>query len=459
MGIGNALVDVLSHEDEAFLDAHGLVKGSMTLVDTERAEALYAAMGRAIEASGGSAANTISGIASFGGRAAFIGRVFDDQLGTVFAHDLRAIGAAFRCAPATEGPPTGRCLIVVTPDAERTMNTYLGASEFLGPEDVDGDLVAAAQVTYLEGYLFDRPEAQEAYWKASRIAHDAGRRVSLTLSDTFCVERHSEAWRTPGRRPGRHPLRQRGRGDGALRGRLRRRRARAREGRRRDRRRHLRRRRARSSCTTGDVIEVPAHPVERVVDTTGAGDLYAAGFLFGFTAGRPLDVVRPARLDGGHRRARPHRHRAPACRSPQLARGRRPVTDPDPWALVGGAATAIAERTGVERHDVLVVLGSGWTPAADRFGDDDRRGADRRAARVPRRRGWPATPARCARSTPTAAGAILVLLGRVHAYEGHDLAAVVHAVRAAVRGGLRDGRASPTPPAGCARACTWASRC
>ena len=191
MGIGNALVDVLTHEDDAFIEANGLVKGSMTLIDTERAEALYAAMGRAHRGVG--------------------------RLGR--QHDLRhrqlrrarpptsagsSTTSSARCSPttsgppawcsaarrATEGPPTGRCLIVVTPDAERTMNTYLGASEFLGPEDVDGDLIAAAQVTYLEGYLFDRPEAQEAYWKASRIAHDAGRRVSLTLSDTFCVERH-----------------------------------------------------------------------------------------------------------------------------------------------------------------------------------------------------------------------------------------------------------------------------
>ena len=262
----------------------------MTLIDTDRAEALYAAMGRAIEASGGSAANTISGIASFGGQAAYIGRVFDDQLGAVFAHDLRATGVTFRCAAATEGPPTGRCLIVVTPDAERTMNTYLGASEFLGPEDVDGDLIAAAQVTYLEGYLFDRPEAQEAYWKASRIAHDAGRRVSLTLSDTFCVERHKEAWRSlvadqvdilfanEGEAMALYDVSTRSttviehvKADveiGAI------------------------------TCGPtgslvvhdGEVIEIAAHPVAQVVDTTGAGDLYAAGFLYGLTTGRSLEA-------------------------------------------------------------------------------------------------------------------------------------------------------------------------
>ena len=288
VGIGNALVDVLSHEDDAFIEAHGLVKGSMTLIDTDRAEVIYAAMGGGIEASGGSAANTISGIASFGGRAAYIGRVFDDQLGAVFAHDLRATGAEFECAPATDGPPTGRCLIVVTPDAERTMHTYLGSSELLGPEDVDGDLIASAKITYLEGYLFDKAEAQEAYWKASRIAHDAGRRVSLTLSDTFCVERHKEAWRTLVTDQVDVLFANEGEAmalygvdsiDAVL--------------------EHVAADVEIGAVTCGpkgslilhggEVIEIAAHPAERVVDTTGAGDLYAAGFLYGLTSGRSLE--------------------------------------------------------------------------------------------------------------------------------------------------------------------------
>jgi sugar/nucleoside kinase (ribokinase family) len=286
VGIGNALVDVLSHETEEFIQAHGLVKGSMTLIDTERADQLYDAMGPGIEASGGSAANTISGIASFGGKAAYIGRVFDDQLGTVFAHDMRSTGVVFRSAPAVDGPPTGRCLIVVTPDAQRTMNTYLGSSEFFGPEHVDSDLIASAQVTFLEGYLFDRPEAKEAYWKASRVAHDAGRRVALTLSDTFCVERHREAWRDLvadqvdilfANEHEALALYEVDTFDEAL--------AAARAD---VEVAAITRGAAGSVVARGEeLVEVEAHPVE-VVDTTGAGDLYAAGFLFGFTHDRSL---------------------------------------------------------------------------------------------------------------------------------------------------------------------------
>lgn len=287
VGIGNALVDVLSHETDDFVDTQGLVKSAMTLIEPDRAEQLYAAMGPGIELSGGSAANTIAGVASFGGRSAYMGRVFDDQLGAVFAHDLRAQGVIFNNKPAIEGPPTGRCLIVVTPDAHRTMNTCLGASAFFGPGDVDADLVRSGQVTFLEGYLFDRPESQEAYWVASKYAHEADRKVALTLSDLFCVERHHDAFLPLVRERidilfaneaeacalwGCDEVGaavERARAEVAI------------------------------ACITlsekGSVVvagtetyEIPAQPVE-VVDTTGAGDLYAAGFLYGYTAGRPLD--------------------------------------------------------------------------------------------------------------------------------------------------------------------------
>lgn len=288
VGIGNALVDVLTHEDDTFLAAHGLVKGSMTLIDTDRAEALYAAMGAGIEVSGGSAANTVSGIASFGGKAGYIGRVFDDQLGAVFAHDMRSGGVVFRAQPASEGPPTGRCLIVVTPDAQRTMNTYLGSSEFFGPDHLDTDLIASAQVTFLEGYLFDRPEAKAAYWKASQVAHDAQRRVALTLSDTFCVDRHRSAWRDLvadqvdilfANEAEALALYEVDTFDSAL--------AAART----DVEVAIITRGPRGSVVArGDEVhEIDAHPVE-VIDTTGAGDLYAAGFLFGFTHDRPMEV-------------------------------------------------------------------------------------------------------------------------------------------------------------------------
>jgi sugar/nucleoside kinase (ribokinase family) len=286
VGIGNALVDVLTHADDAFLEVQGLVKGAMTLIETDRAEELYAAMGPGIEMSGGSVGNSVAGVASFGGRAGYLGRVSDDQLGMVFAHDMRAQGVVFECPPATAGPPTGRSLIIVTPDAQRTMNTYLGASEFFCPNDVDAELVRSARVTFLEGYLFDRPESMEAYWKASEIATEAGRKVALTLSDLFCVQRHhdwflslvrervdilfaneSEACELWGCADVESAIEK----------------ARTEVG---------------VTCLTlgprGSVIvagdethEVPAHPVE-VVDTTGAGDLYAAGFLYGYTAGKPL---------------------------------------------------------------------------------------------------------------------------------------------------------------------------
>jgi sugar/nucleoside kinase (ribokinase family) len=192
VGIGNALVDVIAHVGEVFIESQDLVKGAMTLIDTDRAMELYGAMGSGVEMSGGSAANTMCGIASFGGQAAYIGKVADDPLGEAFGHDLRAVGVYCTSAKSVLGVPTGRCLIVVTPDGQRTMNTYLGVSSLFGPDDVDDDLVTWGKVLYMEGYLWDRPEAKQAYRKAARIAHRAGAKVSLTLSDSFCVDRHRD---------------------------------------------------------------------------------------------------------------------------------------------------------------------------------------------------------------------------------------------------------------------------
>ena len=206
VGIGNAIVDVVASADDAFLAGQGLAKGAMTLIDGPRADALYSLMGPGIEVSGGSVANTMAGLASLGGRGAFIGKVCDDQLGGIFRHDIRAAGVAFdtppttgpttagptTAGPTTDGAPTARCLIFVTPDAQRTLSTMLGACMELGPEDVDPARVAAARVTYLEGYLWDPPRAKDAFLKAARLAHEAGREVALSLSDPFCVERHRE---------------------------------------------------------------------------------------------------------------------------------------------------------------------------------------------------------------------------------------------------------------------------
>ena len=287
VGIGNALVDVLTQAEESFLTRRGLVKGTMRLVDEEDARDLYEAMGPGVEMSGGSAANTVVGVASFGGRAHYVGKVRDDQLGEVFGHDLRATGVGYDTARATEGPPTGRCLILVTPDAQRTMSTFLGASVRLGPGDLDKDLIARAKILYLEGYLFDPPEAQEAFRAAAALAHAAGRRVSLTLSDPFCVDRHRAAFldlvehhvdvlfANEAEICALYEARD---FDAAL--------ARVRG--------HCEiaalTRSARGSVIVGDgkVHTIGAHPVAAVVDTTGAGDLYAAGVLYGL--GRGLDL-------------------------------------------------------------------------------------------------------------------------------------------------------------------------
>jgi sugar/nucleoside kinase (ribokinase family) len=309
VGIGNALVDILSHESHEFVAAQGLTPGAMTLIDTERAEALYAAMGPAVEISGGSAASTLVGVSLFGGSAAFVGRVADDELGRVFGHDIRAAGVEFRAKPASGGEPSGRCLIIVTPDAQRTMNTYLGASAQLGPADVDHELVARAQVLYLEGYLWDEPDAKAAYRLAARTAHDAGNRVAFTLSDSFCVDRHrdefldlveSEVDVLFANEAEITSLYQVDEFDDAL-----------------QRVQHhceiaalTRSERGAVIVARDEVHVVDAHPVAAVVDTTGAGDQFAAGFLFGLTHGYHLGTA--ARLGAlaaaeviGHLGARP----------------------------------------------------------------------------------------------------------------------------------------------------------
>src|SRR5258708_15782674 len=287
VGIGNAIVDVIAHAEDEFLAQEALVKGTMTLVDAARAEALYGMMGPAIEASGGSAGNTMAGIASLGGKGAYIGKVRDDFLGQVFRHDITAIGVRFDTAAATSGPGTARCLILVTPDGQRTMNTYLGACVDLGPPDIDPDVIAAAQITYLEGYLFDPPQAQEAFRKAAAIAHAAGHKVALSLSDPFCVGRHRAAFRdlvdghidilfaNEAEICSLFETDDFAAATAAVRGHV----AVA----------ALTRSAAGSVILAGSLsYTVAAKPVARVVDTTGAGDLYAAGFLFGFTRGLRL---------------------------------------------------------------------------------------------------------------------------------------------------------------------------
>ncbi len=289
LGLGNAIVDVISPADDDFLLAHGLRKGAMTLIDEARADALYAAMGPATFVSGGSAANTVIGAASLGCSAAFIGKVRSDEAGSAFLHDIHAAKVSYSTAPSPDGPATARCLVLVTPDAQRTMSTFLGASQNLSEADVDEEMVQQSAIVYLEGYLWDPPAAKAAFSKAAKIAQGAGRQVALTLSDSFCVDRYRDEFLALMRSGAvqilfsneseLHSLYQTADFDTAV--------------------SQLRAenvlgvvtRSERGSLVVTDskTFVVPAFPVGRVIDTTGAGDLFAAGFIAGLTRDKPFE--------------------------------------------------------------------------------------------------------------------------------------------------------------------------
>jgi sugar/nucleoside kinase (ribokinase family) len=285
LGIGNAIVDVIARADEAFLLKQKMAKGGMSLIDEPRAQQIYKDMGPGVESSGGSAANTIVGLASFGAKVAFVGKVKDDGLGKVFQHDIRAAGVAFDTPAAKDGPSTACCYVLVTPDGERTMNTYLGAAQNLHPRDIDAKAIADAAIVYLEGYLWDPKDAKEAFVAAAKAAHAAGRKVALTLSDAFCVGRYRDEFLD---------LMRKGTVDIIL----------ANEGELKslyetedfDTALEALRKDVKLAAVTRSekgcvVIEgakttaVPAAPIDKLVDTTGAGDLFAAGFLFGLARG------------------------------------------------------------------------------------------------------------------------------------------------------------------------------
>jgi adenosine kinase len=294
LGIGNAIVDVIARAEDEFLAKHAMHKGAMALIDEERAAAIYDAMGPATEMSGGSAANTIVGVGSLGARAAFIGKVKDDELGRAFAHDIRAAGVEYRTPPASDGPSTARCYVLVTPDGERTMNTYLGAAQDLHPRDIDEEMIASAAITYLEGYLWDPPHAKEAFLQAAKIAHANERQVALTLSDAFCVDRYREEFldliRTGtvdlifANEAELRSLYQTADFDTAV------------AALKQDARLAVVTR-SEKGClvvTREESGAVPAAPIAKLVDATGAGDLFAAGFLVGLSRGS--DYRNAARL-------------------------------------------------------------------------------------------------------------------------------------------------------------------
>ena len=296
LGLGNAIVDVIARAEEDFLQRHGLAKGAMMLVDVQAAHKLYDDMGSATTISGGSAANTIVGLASLGIRSAFIGKVKDDEAGQSFAHDIRRSGVHFATPFAKEGASTARCLVLVTPDGERTMNTYLGACQNLGPDDVDEALVRASSILYMEGYLWDPPAAKQAFLKAADMAHDAGRQVALTLSDSFCVDRYRDEFLHLMRTrtvdivfANEHELKslyQTSDFDTALAA-------------LRDEELLGVVTRSADGCVIvshDQTVAVQASPIDRLVDTTGAGDLFAAGFLAGLVRG--CDLRDAGRLGG-----------------------------------------------------------------------------------------------------------------------------------------------------------------
>lgn len=288
VAIGNALVDVLAAVDEKFLVAEKLVKGSMMLVDSKRSQHLYSRVTDVIEASGGSAANTAYGLASLGGRAGFIGKIAADTLGSTFIQDMNNVGVGFFPGATSVTEPTGRCIIAVTPDGQRTMSTFLGAASLLEPSDISRDAVAAGAVLFLEGYLFDRDEAKQAFRTAATYAHAADRKVSLTLSDSYCVDRHRADFLALIRDDidilfsnelELQSLYQTDSFDAAL--------ARLRQ----DCEFAAVTREKRGSIVINgrDLVHIEAEPVGQVVDATGAGDMYAAGFLYGFTRGKSIE--------------------------------------------------------------------------------------------------------------------------------------------------------------------------